>query len=92
MTINYGAWHHKTTHFYEDDGGGSSSSKHLLDSDTDLDALRARCNAHFQGLARNYSDRPPQFAEGAMKSSSWSHSGGGCWATGYIAFEELPRL
>lgn len=88
----YGAWHQKTTHYYEDDGGGSSRFEDLIDSDSDVETLRTRCNAYFEKKADHYHNNPPLFAEGAMKSSVWSSSGGGCSAQGCIVIKELPSL
>ncbi len=89
-TVIYGAWYTSRRSYWD---GGSSESEYLLDADTDISALRGRCNAHHTKLSDRYKKSgPPLFEGDAVRSSTWHSDGGGCGASGYIEIRPLPRL
>lgn len=94
MTRIYGAYRVSDRSYYEDDGGGSSSDEFLIDADTNKQTLIQRVNEyHSQPKVINFYRGTKMVIEPKKdKSNSYSGSGGGCFASGYVKIKLLPTL
>ncbi len=93
----YGAYDlSRRSHYADEDGNSISDEKfeRLLDTDANVDALRARVNAYFAkpDVVSFHRGIKHEIPEGALRSEVKFSCGGGCDVYRHIAICELPTL
>jgi hypothetical protein len=73
---------------------GHYSSKTVIDSDTDVNSLRKRVNAHYATprMIDFHRRTKLEIPEDALKSPSYQNSGGGTHYSEWLTLEKSPRL